>query len=288
MKQARGFTLIEMLVAMTIFTILLGVMGSFTGQIQQSVGLVSSKVSAERSALEVIQQLDQDLQGRVRVPGAHFYWGKETGNDSLAFYTKRPGFEGKRSASWIHYRVQPESTERPSSLERGVSGLDYEVGSPEVRTFPVSNSQSFESFPETIAPANYQSLSTQVLRFETAAMWLDSQGNSQDPKMKLSGDPPLKTDNSLDVESLRAMVITIVTLDAKLVRTLTATQKKAIAGQFKDAESTTIASQNGSGTLAAIWSAKAEKFKELAAATSIPISTARALRVYERICWCSP
>lgn len=268
-----GFTLVELLVASTILTILLVAVVFIIGSTQQVIGVQRARLDAQKAANEFFAQIGRDLQSRIAVPEAQFFWGKSHGNDEVAFFTQRPGYVGDRKISWVAYRVNGPQ------VERGASGLTYN-GTTVVRTTRPVDPFDLSTFP-SISTADYQLLTRQILRLEISALVADENGT-----LKLEAEPPRDANNIVKIPSvlsqntnggseLRGILVTVVALDSRDLALIDGQRREAIANRFADAA-------DGLPPASA-WTAVANDSAALAAVTSAPLAVVQNLRVYERL-----
>lgn len=96
-RRVRGFTLVELIVAMGVTTIILTLLVSITGVALDGWRLSRNKVRAARQAKEAINQISKDLESLVVRSGNNYEWfyaGSDSADDPrggdaalLAFYT---------------------------------------------------------------------------------------------------------------------------------------------------------------------------------------------------------
>ena len=106
----RGFTLVELIVAMAIFTVIL----LLTAQVSNSALTITrsteARLAAQREASVAAQQLRTDFAQRIQRLDTPVRFEKKAGSDSLVLLTQRlgysDGFTPDRAVS-IMYRLSP-------------------------------------------------------------------------------------------------------------------------------------------------------------------------------------
>lgn len=304
MKNEKGFTLIELMLSITITAAMLGALALITSNTQKAVSYQRNSLGSEREVWQVFDLLEQDLVNRIQLQGAHFSWEKKPGNDTIAFYTNRPGNKrrvavGERDASWVKYILQDD--EESVNLYRGSEGLDFDKDY--ISVIQPSNPREYQSFEQTrergdldkIAVDNYISISDQILRFEVSAILSEEEArkrsSTKDPELEVeiggeikylgkniySADPIRIENGIIDFNGLRGICVSIVTIDKKQIPLLKRTDSlDAINQLFPDAKNLI--------TPAYRWGKTVESLDTLTAA-GLPQPVAQSLKVYERIIW---
>lgn len=167
----KGFTLLEVMVASTILSVLLVLLASIIGKVSETWR--SSRMRADnytkgRISLELIQRDLQSAQIGTGLPG----FQNAAGEPELAFYSLQPGpigggLQSKRPLSKVGYKVVDTGGEDTRGLQRGVSGLSFDEVPPFNHVFP--------SAIPVIADEYYQMIGPGVLRMNLRFL----SGNSQ-------------------------------------------------------------------------------------------------------------
>jgi prepilin-type N-terminal cleavage/methylation domain-containing protein len=259
----RAFTLIELLVATAVFMVLLIICLQILNQSTSAVRVAERVSDTDQIASLVFELLNHDIECRVPLARAPREWAGVAGNDPLAFFTSRPGYDGDRGLSWVRYFVGDGSR---AGLHRGAQGLfvDTADGQP-LRVFN-------PGLLPAVSSANEVLISPQVFRMETAFMVRDSGG------VRIESSPPVDAAGFVETGKVLAIVVTLAILDAKALPLLPATSSLAtLATKFPDAPA------GSNETLLARWHAIAQDAPALATDTSVPLPVAQGVRVFERI-----
>ena len=157
-KPATGFTLVEMLVAMSVLVLMVTIVSQIISLAGSGTNHSLTVADADGQARMTLDRLAFDWQNRVRTTDLGVNFGKQTGNDSLTFYSSVQGFGGVRKVTEVGYYILSPATGSPS-LQRGVTGSDWDG----------SNGNALQFWPSpmpTISPTNYQTLAGNIFRFE--------------------------------------------------------------------------------------------------------------------------
>ena len=123
----RGFTLLEVLVALTIVSLSLGALISTTGSQAASAGYLKQKTIAHWVAMNAITELQienafpgkGDTKGSTEMAGAEWYWTqtvKETEDEDSRQVEIRIYLDEERESSLarlVGYLSKPETTDAP-------------------------------------------------------------------------------------------------------------------------------------------------------------------------------
>jgi len=216
-RGGLGFTMIEMLVAMAVLTLLVVLIAQIIGMTTSSVSSSSRKLDGVTEARFALDRLGVDWAGRLDRSDVDHRFTKvdgnsgQPGNDELSFYSEVDGYQGSRKLSVVGYRVQTVDPERVYQMERGVQGTDWSTASP-----LIFGSQPLPIIPDT----DYEVLSDGVLRLEFCY---------------------LKTDGTLsntvkpDLSDASALVVAVAVLDGASRKVVTDAQLKLLAASLPDA-----------------------------------------------------
>jgi type II secretory pathway pseudopilin PulG len=140
-KTPRGaFSLVELLVAMTVLTLLVAMTAQLTNVAVNTITASNKRLDADGQARVAFSRMGYDFQGMINRKDVDCFFVKNaSGNDALYFYSDAPGYfsgnTGERSsASLVGYRIAKhkftqasEQALYPNSvLERVGTGLLYE------------------------------------------------------------------------------------------------------------------------------------------------------------------
>ncbi len=216
----QAFTLVELLVAMAVLSILIVLMGQMLALTSQGIAINSKKLDAAEQARLVFDRLGMDLAARPQRTDLGMVLTKATGNDSLEFYGSVDGYAGGRQVTAVGYRIQQTAAGRIYQLERGAVGTDWG---------PVAGSNPFVQFlPNTLAaPAasdpNYEVLSSEIFRLEYCYL-LNTGLFSNSPQGS----------NATDYSHVQALVVAVAVLDTRSRSVLTSTQIGSLSQDLLD------------------------------------------------------
>lgn len=118
-SRAAGFTLLELLVAAAVFSLLAVLMARMIGMTSQSYRTEKNRLERERSARFSLSRLQLDLEERIARPDLPLFSGIAAA-DIPGFYSMVASPGGNRQLSAVIYRVKDQN------LERGVLGSNWE------------------------------------------------------------------------------------------------------------------------------------------------------------------
>ena len=220
-----AFTLVELLVVMTILTLVMTLTTALCGHAIKLRDTAKARVVAERSAASLMRQFESDLSQRVIRCEAPVRFEKRPGNDAAALLTLRPGYAlrstaADRGVALVAYRVREHQM-----LERAACGYGYGsitarpdegAGTLALATVPVDG----PPLPEERA---YQVIAPGLIRLEWSFLVRD--GGMRVVRAAPPGNQDL----------IEAVVVTVVALDPDRARMLGESEFRAIANAFRDA-----------------------------------------------------
>jgi type II secretory pathway component PulJ len=303
--SVRSFTLVELLAAMAVFSILVLLIAQIMLGATNTVTINQTRTNVEGQARMIFATMGNDFAHMVLRSDADSLFSKQAGNDYMFYYSEAPGsFDtnvattSKSPFSVVGYRVNSSY-----QLERFVKALtwDYPAASTLPATGPpvfgipgptatnagyiLTNTWSSEipsgagSTPATTT--NYQVLGDGVFRLEFC--FLRTNGT-------LSDFPSISNPaHDYGLQDVSAIIVTIAVLDAKNQKLLSTptTQLPAIIGLLADSGLTTSAgiAQPTSGLMATQWlnSTNGITSSGFAAAAGIPKQAASQIRVYQHV-----
>lgn len=221
-REYLGFTLVEVLVSIAILTMILVMATQITISARDTSLTSQSYLDAERQAGRVYEQLHRDIESMLIRNDLPWRFEQLEGNDECAFFTQRDGYavgDGgvtDRRISLASYRVVN------GALQRGSIGMQFgdkgASGGIEDGFLVMRKDLSPPDPPEE----NFQTLSDGVVRFELGFL-----SREEGASNTLRGLPA-------NLEDLRAIVVTLVTIDSKARRVLSDEQLKAIEALFPE------------------------------------------------------
>jgi prepilin-type N-terminal cleavage/methylation domain-containing protein len=143
--KVGAFTLIEMMVALVVLSILLLFLGQVVTLTGQAIAVNSSQLDAAGQARVFFDRLALDLSASPQRSdlGMSFTRNSEGVNASLQFYSGVKGLTGARQLSWVSYQISPTTYQ----LERTAGGTDYAGGTPVAflpQALPTPNSTTYQ------------------------------------------------------------------------------------------------------------------------------------------------
>lgn len=269
-NKNQGFSLVEMLVSVSILVLILVQMTAVINQSSGAIGIAKSRVTIEQVAFDVFTRMQRDFDGLIQTAGTHLLIQKNPGNDQFGFYTSSVRWVGDRHMCWVLYCLEK------GFFQRGLLGLDY--GSTDksssknniLRSFYLSNTQDELSYP-TVEEQDFDQVSGQIIRFETWSM--DWNGKS----IEFKAEPPKQTNGSIDFERFRGVLIGIVVVDPVKSSHMTLTMKESLAGNFPDAISQEDPVEP--------WHQVLQNRQALAQASNVPHELIKEISVYQHLFW---
>ena len=166
--QVAGFTLIEILVSITLLAILLLIIVSMAGNTASVSSISLRKISAESGARQTLDRMSADFSLAAIRPDLSQKIGKQgslsaPGNDEIAFHAQAEGYVGDRGVSRVGYRIPPGTNQ----LLRGSQGLYWEGGASRQIDWGTTNFIPID--PVTSAEV----LGKDIFRFELAFVMSD-------------------------------------------------------------------------------------------------------------------
>lgn len=104
-KRAKGFTLIELMVAMAITTVIVTVLVSITGIAIDTWQRGRAEIRASRQAKSMLDTMAKDFESLVSRRGNNFEWLYE-GGEPAARALRQHEFE-RRGGDFLHRRDRP-------------------------------------------------------------------------------------------------------------------------------------------------------------------------------------
>ncbi len=261
--SSKGFTLLEMLVAETVFLILLVLVGQLVFGVTQATQSHKKQMTASVDARQSLDRLSMDWAMRVRRNDVSAIFTKQSGNDEMGLLSQVTAYSGTRRLAALAYRVNPTT----NVLERGVIGYNWLTSDPasdntQVLQFP------FTTMP-TLATTNYETLGSTVFRFEFCYF--------RKVKADNPSQSPYTVDATLNLNSpdLQGIVIGIAVLDDQSRKLINAAQLATLTQTLPDVTA------DGTNPLA-LWTPVLND-PNFAKTANIPQVVAANVRIYQRI-----
>lgn len=232
-SQTRGFTLVEMLLSISILVVLLLLMAQFTNNANHIITGSSKHMEADKSARMIFDRMAWDFSRMlIRSDITSFSFDKDAGNDSIVFasmingaYSSSPPPSARREIALIGYGCTLTGT-----FQRLAQGGGWE----KTDTYIPSYSGTVSSF-STSGTNFVQPLSNQVFRFEYSFLM---KGGT------LSITPP----TSSTISNVAAVVVGLAVMDQKSLAQLSNPNWGALAARFSDAKAGEEILGNAAGT----------------------------------------
>lgn len=283
LQNGRGFSLLELLVAIAIVGVLIALMNFVISSALMTTTLSQKNIDAVNQAQLVMNRMALDIALMPVRPDIDYVFSKKYLNDSLSFYSTTEGYypsnDSKatpipRMLSVIGYRLNEVSSGsgKIPVLERGARQLDWTSGGPAsgAMCYTLVNStggqiQKLDTDPNNVLPqvgdSNYQVFGDQVFRMEMCYLVSTSSTSA----------PVLQTTLPSNISKLSAVIIGIGVMDSKS-RALVHDYSKLISA-FPDAE-------DGKDLLT-LWSPILNS-ADFAKRAGIPVQAAQSVRVFQR------
>lgn len=124
-NPVHGFTLIEMLVALSLLALVMVLFSHIVGSVSQITDLSKRKMDAISQLTFALDRLDTDFRRAAKRNDLRPYFAKKTGNDELRFYSQVGGYSGDRGVSLVAYSVVADA-EGKTALQRSASGRSWD------------------------------------------------------------------------------------------------------------------------------------------------------------------
>jgi prepilin-type N-terminal cleavage/methylation domain-containing protein len=285
-KSDRAFTLTEMLIAVTVLTLLIVLFAQLFNSASTITTLGTKRIDADSSARPLLDRMGVDFSQMVKRSDVSYFVktqaNLQVGNDQIAFYSTVTGYYPSPSrqspVSLVAYRVNSDSTS-PSynKVERMGKGLIWSGASPTyipilflapagTPTTTIDNIWPAATNSST-SDSDYELVGPNVFRFEY--YYLLTTG-------ALSPGPWTST-NAVAIKDVAAIVVAIAAMDPKSKVLVTNSQIATIAGSLSD-----YTASMGPGQLLAGWQTALDGI------TGIPRQVVSNTRLYERYFYLSP
>jgi len=214
----RGFSLVELLTAIAILSLLVILFSQIISMVSQSTALSSRRADALGQARMALDRFGIDWNSRVRRGDVTFAFskgsGQAAGNDAVTFYSQVDGFGSGslRNISQVGYYV----TNSPYSLQRWDSGTTWTSAN------PVAFLGSFPSInPPTFPSSNFQVLADDIVRLQFC--------------FQLKSTGALKATSPTSNSDVGAVVVGVAVLDKVSRQQVPSSQITSLVTDLKDA-----------------------------------------------------
>jgi prepilin-type N-terminal cleavage/methylation domain-containing protein len=310
-QRRRAFTLVEVLTAIAVLSILLILLLQLMSGTSQTVNLDENRRDIEGSVQTVFNTIGNDLAHRLTRENADAVFNISSGNDSMYFYSEAAGYFAttvpafaKSPISVVGYRINPTTYQ----LERFSQGLTWDNNSdastkapvfltytstmpptplaPSSMPQPMAESTLAGAFPEivdgTSPTSHYHVIGNNIFRLEICFLHTDG---------TISNSPALSTPSILyppdPLHDLSAIIVAISALDPADRNLLTNgntvyTRISVLAGNslFPDFVSLATGTSSPSNLMAAVWQGALDN-SSFAKTAGLPLRVASQIRVYQ-------
>ena len=288
----RAFTLVELLSAIAVLSIILVLASEMLVSTQTVVGLSTRSSATDAEARQVLQRIELDMDNIV-LRGDVFYTQSGGGNLFLSYSSDNNynsiwnfcaavnGYSGDRTTAQVGYQLMNDAAGKPQ-LERGSMGYYYSAQSGPITLWPSGSSPTLTQIPDT----DYQVIGPDVFRFEVAYL-CNSTPTAATPTWTVypTGGLPTPSNPSTPTAALptvlnvHAVIVAIAVLDAQSRSKLTQNQLETLARKLKPLAPPVVAS---TATMADQWEPVLTN-GQLSSGTGIPAVLVASTKVYQRV-----
>ena len=243
-----AFSLIEMLVAMAVLSLLVVLLAQVISMSSDSITLNSRRMDSVNGARFVLDQIGEDLTARVRRSDVSHDFKKSANNDEIAFYSEVPAHGGERKIAVVRYLVKEDATSKLPYLHRAAVGTTW------TQDYPLA---FLPNALPSVKNSDFDILNESVLRFEFCY---------------LKNDGLLSNIAKDDLSDVTGIVVGVALLDKASRTLLSDAQIKNIQDRLSDVP-------DGQTPLQ-VWG---RQLQEPAFAGSLPPKSVRALRIAQRL-----
>jgi type II secretion system protein J len=234
MRRDDGFTLTELLVAVSVLVLLVLFVSQLLHQTTTVTRLAHKRMDLDSEARQLLDRMTVDFAQMVKRADVDYYFkspgNTEAGNDQIAFYSVIPGYypsTGSQSPiSLVAYRISATN-----KLERMSKGLVWNAvsGTDAPMVFlPLTIASTWPAATTLGADSDYELLGPQVFRFEYA--YLLSDGSFSDTPWQTSAGHST-IDGMRDVVAIQ---ISIAAMDSSSRILVSDTQLATLEGSMVD------------------------------------------------------
>jgi prepilin-type N-terminal cleavage/methylation domain-containing protein len=283
---SAGFTLTEMLVAISVLALLTAFMGQLLNSSSALVALNGKHMDADAQARGMLDRFAIDLGQAVKRSDASYYLKDlvttQTGNDQLAFFSQVPGYESTTPSplSLVAYRVN-SGTMGLERLGRGLLWNGASTTDIPMVFLPQTISATWpNAITNTGGDPDYESIAPGVFRFEYYYLLKGQTASDGTAEPAILSSTPWDTRMNHGavngLSDVAAIGVTIAVVDPASRNIVTNSQLNNLAGQMND-----FAATMQPGQLETQWTSAI-------AASSLPHAATSAIRVYGRMFYLSP
>ncbi|GAT35424.1 prepilin-type N-terminal cleavage/methylation domain-containing protein [Terrimicrobium sacchariphilum] len=269
-----GFTIIEMLVAVAVFTMLLVLITMLFKNASALVTANSRRLDADTQARQLLDRLAVDLAQMLKRDDVDYFMkssmSPQSGNDQMAFFSEVPGYFSSSSSSQspmslVAYRVNDSaSSGRLHSVERLGKGLEWggTSGSGGKMAFlPLTIKGLWPQAANNSADDDYEQLGTDIFRFEY---------------FYLLQDGTLSTDFPKSINDVAGICVVVAVIDPKSRAIVSDDRLATLAGRMADFDNSMK-----TGELE-------KKWRDAIDTSDLPKAALSSVRVYGRTFYLNP
>jgi Tfp pilus assembly protein PilV len=305
-RSSGGFTLVELLVSFTVLgLIMVGVAQMMSSALSATLGGYKH-MDADTQARMVLDRMAFDISKMTKRMDVDYYFGKNTGNDQMAFYSESGGYypsdltstTQQSDVSLVGYKMANNQLFRLSTgltwnaVNMTDMAMIFNPNPINVTSNPLATAVA--ALPSPGQPnSNYQLIGDQVFRLEYCFLLQTSPTSSvtvpvtqsQTQSIAYFSDSPWVTPDTtpLGLKDVTAVVVTIAVLDTKSRAILgnSSTALTTAAGYLADDTfSTTTKAATTSSLPLVTWKAKLATN-----GLGLPQGAASQVRFYQRYCY---
>jgi prepilin-type N-terminal cleavage/methylation domain-containing protein len=245
---AKGFTLTEILVAVTVLLILVALVAQLFNNTTRVTNLSNSHLNADNTARLLFARMSADFSRIVKRADVDYYFKGNDGysstdsnkSDQLAFYCEVPGYSPtggntSNSISIVAYRLNSGSTNQRPCVERMSKALPWSntnnlYQSPAIFLPSTISSAWPTAISATATDPDYETITPNIIRFEYYYL-LRNGTLSATPWI-----PQFDDDTGIvnGLKDLTAIGVTIAVLDRKSAAIMTTEEAVNLASQMRD------------------------------------------------------
>lgn len=267
MKTSRGgFTLLELLLAIAILLLLLGITLQVVSATHLTVTSETKRIDATSQARSVLNMMTYDLANLLRRKDVPYYFHRQNGNDEFFFFAETPGNASTNpdqdsTLSLVGYRIDPAG-----GLSRYSRKITWD-GAMNSGGMPFGSSiDDLRAAVSTLDDKDFQSVSEQTFRLEIGFLLKNGQVSDT---TQISGTNA--ADDNDGLKDVSGVIISIAALDSI---------SKKIAPDLQPAVA--VLSDAGANFKIENWNGIVEG-SGFAQSTHLPPAAASNIRVFQRV-----
>lgn len=277
-KQNRGFTLIEILAAVTVLALIMSIMAGMISMVSQSWQQGKARVDNFAKARLSLDRITRDIQAAILRPDLP-YFSDQSGNDVvggnpiLAFYARNTnltsaGTGGDRSVSVIFYETNNGSTLDllEKGLRRGALGFNYGTPIPDFYN-PSGTNPGISNVTSNSPGLNYQTIGPGVILMKVRL--IQKNGIHVDFK-----NDCFDFNNPDAPENCHTAIITLAVLDQRSLEQLGSSNLTTLINRLES-----VADPTGTQTYKTTWE---NSINSGGFFTGLPMQYKGGLRIFER------